>query len=199
MPLSGNNRMARLQRVFMDTSELFPFTIMDVLLTLSEDLLFTWVWTDEVLDEWEQVIVREGQRTPESAASVSAAVRAHFGKYQIDPELYRGKITDDLSPDHDDRIHAAAVIHGGVDVLLTRNMKHLRTQPVLAAGVKVITSDDFLVDLLKRRRQGVVESFTQVAAAKRNPPMTAGEFADRVATAGAPKFAERLRPLLAES
>lgn len=40
--------MTRLQRVFIDTSELFPFTIMDVLLTLAEDFLFTWTWTDEL-------------------------------------------------------------------------------------------------------------------------------------------------------
>ncbi|MFT4084729.1 MAG: hypothetical protein QM638_19290 [Nocardioides sp.] len=77
--------MARLERVFIDTSELFPFTIMDVLLTLSEDFLFTWVWTDELLDEWERVIVREGKRSPESAASVVAAVRTYFGRYRIDP------------------------------------------------------------------------------------------------------------------
>ncbi|HMR48630.1 MAG TPA: PIN domain-containing protein [Arachnia sp.] len=140
---------------------------MDVLLTLSEDFLFTWVWTDEVLDEWEEVIVREGKRTAGSAASVSTAVRIHFSKYRIAPSLYCDKITDDLSPDPGDRIHAAAVIYGDVDVLLTRNMKHLRTKPVLAAGVKVITSDDFLLDLLRRRRQGVVESFTRAAAAKR--------------------------------
>lgn len=188
--------MARLQRVLIDTSELFPFTIMDLLLSMSEDFLFTWVWTDEVLDEWEEVIVREGQRTRESAASVSAAVRTHFGKDRIDPDLYRDKITDDLSPDPHDRVHAAAVIHGDLDVLLTRNMEHLRTKPVLAAGVKVITSDEFLVGLLKRRRQGVVKSFTRAAAARKNPPMTADEFADKIATAGAPKFAGRLRPLL---
>lgn len=77
--------MAGLQRVFIDTSELFPFTIMDVLLTLAEDFLFTWVWTDEVLDEWEEVIVREGKRTPDSAASVAIAVRSHFARYRIDP------------------------------------------------------------------------------------------------------------------
>jgi len=53
--------------VFIDTSELLPFTIMDVLLGLSEDLLFTWVWTDELLDEWEHVIVGHGQRSPASA------------------------------------------------------------------------------------------------------------------------------------
>ncbi|MFT4165781.1 MAG: PIN domain-containing protein [Microlunatus sp.] len=187
--------MAPLQRVFIDTSELVPFTIMDLLLTLSEDLLFTWVWTDEVLDEWEEVIVREGQRTPESAASVSAAVRQHFGRYGINPILYRDKITDDLSPVPDDRAHAAAVIYGNVDVLLTRNMKGLRTKPVLAAGVKVMTSDEFLIDLLKRRRQGVIESFTRTAA-KRNPPVTAYALTDKIAAAGAPKFTERLRPHL---
>jgi len=128
--------VARLQRVFIDTSELFPFTSMDVLLTLSEDFLFTWGWTDELLDEWEEVIVREGKPTPESAASVAAAVRAHFSRYRIDPALYRDKITDDLSPDPDDRVHAAAAIYGDVDVPLTQNQKHLRTKPVLAAGVK---------------------------------------------------------------
>jgi len=122
--------VARLQRVFIETSELFPFTIMDVLLTLSEGFLFTWVWTDEFLDEWEKVIVREGKRTPESAASVAAAVRTHFSRYRIDPAVYRDKITDDLSPDPDDRMLAAAAIYGDVDVLLTRNLKHLRTKPV---------------------------------------------------------------------
>ncbi len=188
--------MARPQRVFIDTSELFPFTTMDVLLTLAEDFLFTWVWTDEVLAEWEEVIIREGKRTPASAASVSSAVRQHFGRYRIEPGRYRDKVTDDLSPDPDDRAHAAAVIHGDVDVLLTRNMRHLRTAPVLAAGVKVITSDEFLVDLLNRHRQGVLESFTRAAASKKSPPVTALQLADKIATAGAPKFAQRLHALL---
>lgn len=185
--------MARLQRVFIDTSELFPFTIMDVLLSLSEDLLFTWVWTDEGLAEWQDVIVREGQRTAQSAESVAAAVRTHFGRNRIDPELYRDRTTDDLSPDPDDRVHAAACIHGDVDVLLTRNMKHLRTKPVLDAGVKVITSDDFLCNLLTAKRKGVVESFTRAANAKKNPPVTPEQLADKIAAAGAPKFAKRMQ------
>lgn len=189
--------MAGLQRVFIDTSELFPFTVMDVLLTLAEDFLFTWVWTDEVLDEWEEVIVREGKRTPESAASVAIAVRSHFARYRIDPALYRDKVTDDLSPDPDDRIHAAAAIHGDVDVLLTRNLKHLRTPQVLAAGVTVITSDDFLCNLLNAHRRGVLESFARAAESRKSPPTTPGELATKIAIAGASRFAERLRPSLA--
>lgn len=185
--------MARLQRVFIDTSELFPFTIMDVLLTLAEDFLFTWVWTDELLAEWQDVIVREGERTPESAASVAAAVRTHFGRYRIEPARYIDKITDDLSPDPNDRVLAAAAIHGDVDVLLTRNLRHLRTEPVLNAGVEVITSDDFLCALLTRHNRDVVESFIRAADSKRNPPTTPRELADRISAAGAQRFAERLR------
>lgn len=188
--------MARLQRVFIDTSELFPFTIMDVLLTMAEDLLFTWVWTDELLDEWERVIVREGERTPESARSVADAVRSYFGPYRISPELYREQITDDLSPDPDDRAHAAACIHGDVDVLLTRNLKDFQAAAIVKAGVQVMTADTFLSDLLSRRRPAVIESFTRAANARKNPPVSTANFANIVANAGAPGFAERLKDQL---
>ncbi|MDF1488400.1 PIN domain-containing protein [Tessaracoccus caeni] len=190
--------MARLQRVFIDTSELFPFTIMDVLLTMSEDFLFTWVWTDELLEEWEEVIVREGVRTPESARSVTDAVRTHFSRYRIDGGLYRGKASDDLSPDPGDRLHAAACIYGDVDVLLTRNLKDFQAPALAQAGVQVITSDTFLSKLLSDRHRAVVESFTRAASSKKNPPMTAAELTDAIARAGAPQFAEYLRPHLDE-
>lgn len=189
--------MARLQLVFIDTSELFPFTIIDVLLTMSEDFLFTWVWTDELLDEWEQVIVREDMRAPESARSVTDAVRTHFGRYRIDGRLYQGKASDDLSPDPGDRLHAAACIYGDVDVLLTRNLKDFQALAIAQAGVQVMTSDSFLIKLLSHRRQAVVESITRAADSKKNPHMTSAELANSIERAGAPQFAERLRPHLA--
>ncbi len=179
--------MARQQRVFIDTSELFPFTIMDVLLTLSEDFLFTWVWTDELLDEWEDVIVREGMRTPESAHSVTDAVRAHFGRYRIDPGLYRDKVTDDLSPptlaiaSTPRRACTAASTCCSPGTLNTSSLR-----PSLRPGVQVMTSDTFLSTLLTRRRAAVIESFNRAAEAKNNPPVTPVQLADRIAAAGAP-------------
>lgn len=184
--------MARLRRVFIDTSELYPFTMMDVLLTMAEDLLFTWVWTDEVLDEWERVIVEDGLRTPESARSVTDAVRRYFGRYRIDPARYRDRVTGDLSLDPDDRVHAAACIHGDVDVLVTHNLKDYRAAPIAAAAVAVMTADDFLCELLARRPAATAESFARAASRKRNPPMTATELADRIAGAGAAGFAQRV-------
>ncbi|MFT4084730.1 MAG: hypothetical protein QM638_19295 [Nocardioides sp.] len=81
-------------------------------------------------------------------------------------------------------------------MLLTRNLKHLRTKPVLAAGVEVITADEFLCALLTRRRRAVIESFTRAADSERNPPMTAAELTEKIATAGAPRFADRVGSLV---
>jgi len=166
---------------------------MDVLLTMSEDLLFTWVWTDETLDEWETVIVRQGMRTANSARAVTDAVRKYFGKYRIDESLYRGKELETFSPDPGDRLHAAACIYGDVDVLLTRNLKDFQTAAIVQAGVKVMTADAFLCDLLQVHRQAVVESFTRAANTRKNPPTTVGKFADVVAAAGAPRFARMFK------
>jgi len=180
---------ARLDRVFIDTSELFPFTLMDVMLGLSEDLLFTWVWTDELLEEWEHVIVEHGQRSPSSAASVTKAVRTYFGAYRIPTDIYQHRVTDDLSPDPADRVHAAACLYGNVQVLLTRNTKHLSSPRLSQAGVEVMNADQYLCRLFKRHPEAVTESFGRTTASKSNPPIAMEEMAERVHRAGAPKFA----------
>ena len=189
--------MDRLDRVFIDTSELFPFTIMDVLLTLTENRMFIWVWTDELLDEWEEVIVREGQRTVESARSVTTAIRAHFGHRRIDPAKYRDRIAEDLSPDPDDRAHVAACLDGRANVLVTRNLKHYRSPKLADHGVRVTTADNYLCELLRRRPDAVADSFASTANARTRPPVTPHELADRIAAAGAPVFAVRIQPQLA--
>ena len=76
-------------RVFVDANELLPFSVMDLLLLLAEDLLIDFVWSDELIDEWERVIVREGRRTSETARAVSDAVRRFFATTRIDPLAYR--------------------------------------------------------------------------------------------------------------
>lgn len=89
--------MARAPRVFIDTNELFPFTVMDTLLTLAEERVITWVWTDELLAEWETVIVREGRRTADAAASVAQAVRRAFGRGRLEAERYLPLQSDALA------------------------------------------------------------------------------------------------------
>lgn len=182
----------RVERVFIDTNELFPFTVMDVLLTLSEGRLFDWVWTDELLDEWESVIVRQKRRDAASARSITNTVRTWFGTSRLDPTDYRHLITDELSPDEADRAHVAACLGGRVNVLLTRNTKDF-PQPLLAtAGVRIMTADDYLVGLLHRHSRVVVDACAGLAATKTRPPVTSCELTERLHRAGASRFAARL-------
>ncbi|MFH8513843.1 hypothetical protein ACH4CE_01575 [Streptomyces gelaticus] len=68
-------------RVFVDTNVLFPFSVMDVMLALTEDSVHEIVWSERLLAEWERVIVREGRRSAESAAAVAQAVRRFFADW----------------------------------------------------------------------------------------------------------------------
>ena len=94
---------------------------MDLVLSLAEDLLLDFMWSDELLAEWEQVIVREGKRTPEAARSVSEAIRRFFVTTRIDPLTYRDRVGSVPGSDPADRVHTAACAFGGATVLLTRN------------------------------------------------------------------------------
>ena len=49
-------------RVLADTNVLFPFSLMDLMLALSQDRIHTLLWSNRLLDEWERVIVREQHR-----------------------------------------------------------------------------------------------------------------------------------------
>ena len=157
---------------------------MDVLLTLSEDRLFDWMWTDERLDEWESVIVREKKRTASSARSVTSTVRHGFASSRLDPATYRHLITDDLSPDVADRAHVAACIGGNVDVVLTRNTKDFPVDRLARENVRVRTSDDYLVELLGRHPQAVQESVSRLAASRTQPSMTRCELVAQMDRAG---------------
>ena len=181
-----------LDRVFVDSNELFPFSVMDLVLSLAEHRLIDFVWTDELLDEWERVIVREKWRDAASAKSVAATVRQFFDDSQIDPADYRDLPWPEL-PDPDDRVHATAAI-AGADVLLTRNLDDFPTH--LLGSVRVTTTDVYLAELLQRRRRDFVNVLIGLASEKRRPPVTPCEYVARLDGAGCPTLAASLRRLL---
>jgi hypothetical protein len=111
----------------------------------------------------------------------------------IEAGTYIDDITDDLSPDPGDRAHVAACLGGRATVLLTRNLKDFAAPALAASGVRVLTADDYLVDLLRRRPRAVVDGLRQTATARKNPPTSTAELLDRLEHAGAPRLALELR------
>jgi hypothetical protein len=77
-------------RVFVDTNVLFPFSVMDLMLALTEDGVHELMWSEALLAEWERVIVREQRRSAASAASVTAAIREFFPECEVPPLAARG-------------------------------------------------------------------------------------------------------------
>jgi hypothetical protein len=67
---------------------------MDLMLALSEDSIHDVMWTDDLLDERERVIVREHRRSPDAAAAITATIREFFADTRITAENYRTLITD---------------------------------------------------------------------------------------------------------
>jgi hypothetical protein len=70
--------VAKIDKAFIDTSELFPFTVMDLLLTLADQFVWTRIWTDELLDGWERVIVETKHRAPNRRSRLPTPY-AYFG------------------------------------------------------------------------------------------------------------------------
>src|SRR5262249_59112809 len=100
---------------------LFPFSVMDLILALTEDGIHSTLWTDALLDEWERVIVRSGRRSVSSAAAVTAAVRKFFPDAEVPLADYAGLIAGMPGDDPDDRVHMAAAVAGRATHLVTHH------------------------------------------------------------------------------
>lgn len=185
--------MSGRDRVFVDANELFPFSVMDLVLALAEDLLIDFVWTDELLDEWERVIVREGQRTPETARSVSEAIRRFFVTTRIDPATYHHRVEDVPGPDPDDRAHTAACAYGGATVLLTRNRRDFPEEFLAGHGVTVMSADDYLTGLLRRRPATFLDTVRRLAGTKQRPAVSPCDLATGLGRGGAVRLSGGLQ------
>jgi predicted nucleic acid-binding protein len=84
------------------------------------------MWTDDLLDEWERVIVRRERRSAEAAAAITAAIREFFADTRIPTETYRSLIAEVEGPDPDDNVHMAAAVAGQVETLVTWDDGELR-------------------------------------------------------------------------
>jgi predicted nucleic acid-binding protein len=111
-------------RVLADTNVLFPFSLMDLMLALSQDRIHTLLWSDRLLDEWERVIVREQHRSPTAAAAITRAIRDYFPENRVPDTDYKDLLATLEGPDPDDLHHmaAAAAAAGRAGTLITWNL-----------------------------------------------------------------------------
>jgi predicted nucleic acid-binding protein len=185
-------------RVLADTNVLFPFSLMDLMLALSQDRIHTLLWSDRLLDEWERVIVREQHRSPAAAAAIAAAIRDYFPENRVAEARYKHLLAELDGPDPDDLHHLAAAAAGGANTLISWNLSDFPAETLAPLGITATDPDTYLCALLEREPTEVTETLHRMAAEKRRPPMTTLDLTDALARAGVPVFASRARRQLTE-
>lgn len=77
-------------------------------------------------------------------------------------------------------------------MLLTRNRRDFPVEHLAANGVTLMSADDYLRDLLRRRPTDTLTTVRRLAAEKRNPPRSPCGLVKGLRHAGATRFAGRL-------
>jgi predicted nucleic acid-binding protein len=186
------------QRIFVDTNVLFPFSVMDVLLALTEDGIHEVLWTEALLEEWARVVTRDHGRSTATAASITDAIREFFADCEVPEADYAHLVPDMPGKDADDRSHMAAAIAGGARVLVTWNRSDFPTEPLSQHGLRVMDPDDYLCQLVDDVPDEVAATVVRLAGEKQRPRMSTLELVDALEKAGVPRFAGTLRERLSD-
>ncbi len=186
-------------RIFVDTNVLFPFSVMDLMLALTEDGVHEVLWSDALLDEWERVIVRQQRRSAESAASITAVIREFFADSQVPASSFAHMVDDMPSQDPDDRHHIAAAVAGNAEMIVTWNRSDFPAAPLRALCLRVVDPDEYLQELFSEVPDEVVATVVRLAEEKRRPPLTPYDLVGMFAKVGVPIFADRVRERLDRS
>jgi excisionase family DNA binding protein len=182
-------------KVFIDTNVLFPFSVMDLMLALTEDGIHDVMWSDDLLDEWEHVIVRERRRSPDAAAAITATIRQFFADSRIPAESYRDLIAEVDGPDPDDNAHMAAAVAGQAESLVTWNARDFDCGFIRKHAITIMDPDEYLCALYEEFPGEVLATIAKLAASKRRPPMRPVDLIDALDRAGVKEFASLMRSL----
>jgi predicted nucleic acid-binding protein len=117
------------------------------MLALTEDGIHDLVWSDDLLDEWERVIVREQHRSPDAAAAIAATIRQFFADTRIPVESYRGLIAQVDGPHPDDNAHMEAAGAGQAESLVTWNVKDFDCDFITKHAIRIMDPDEYLCAL----------------------------------------------------
>jgi predicted nucleic acid-binding protein len=178
----------------LDACVLVPFYLCDTLLRAAEAGLYQPRWSRDILEEVERALLERLRAAPGRVRRLLAAIRATFPEAQ---EIgYRG-LVESMTNDPGDRHVLALAVHARADVIVTRNLRHFPRSALAPYGLRAVSPDAFLLDLLDRDRSRMVSILFQQASDYHAPPLTPEAIAGRLREL-VPRYAAALRSLLVE-
>jgi predicted nucleic acid-binding protein len=129
----------------LDTNVIFPIEIRDLLFWFAHFELYTPKWSQQIFDEWIEVMKRKGISDDEIQKRTSRANAAFpdalFSNYEALIESV------DL-PDEKDRHVLAAAIKTNANLIVTNNLKDFPQEILEAYSLSAKSADDFLTDII---------------------------------------------------
>lgn len=174
----------------LDTNALFSATLSDTLLRCAEEELFRPLWSQDILDELQRILIREAGLTADKTQRRINRMQAAFPTAQV--QGYESLIQA-MSCDAKDRHVLAAAVKASAQVIVTFNVRDFPPSSVAAFGIGVVTPDSFLMDQLDLYPDRLRRAIDKQLKASRQPRLTKDELLSRLQRAGVPGFAQVLR------
>ena len=176
---------------FLDASVLYPALLRNILIRLAIDDLYRAFWSQRVHDEWTNALLRD--RPHLLRASIERTRR--LVEESIDDAMVRGyePLIETLKlPDADDRHVLAAAIHGGVQLIVTANLRDFPKATLARHDIEAQHPDAFILRLFTGGQDEVLGTIRRLRNGLRRPPMTAAELLAAMTRQGLSASAEAL-------
>ena len=185
----------RRDRGVLDASVLYPEPVRSLLLWIATEEGFDPCWTERILEETRRNLIAEGAVSSAQWEDLRVAMQDAFPEALIE-QADANAIEQEMPNDPKDRHVLAAAVAAGVELIVTNNVKHFRQVDIDSVGVRAMTADQFLSDLLDAVPSIVLRALEEYVARMRNPRQwSVAELLGRLAGLGrgdalAPRFAE---------
>lgn len=174
----------------LDANVLHPQITVDLLLRLAERGLFRVVWSDQILDEVHDSLVRRGLDDVRIRRRIEM-MKAAFPEAMVeDIAPYLDSVPPDV--DGDDHHVVAAALAGKADAVVTNNLAHFPADRLALLGLDVQSLDDFLLNQWTLDPATVVDALLEMEADRDRPPKTVDELLAALEP-HAPSFAAAVR------
>lgn len=176
--------------VLFDTNVLYGSYINDLVLRLAERRLFRPLWSEDILDELQNALLRD---RPESAhGALSRRVEAM--RTAFPDAIVQGyhSLVPAMTCDPKDRHVLAAAVRSNAALLVTFNLADFPDDSTSPFRIEVVHPDQFLIDQLDLHPGQTVRVVKQLLRDYKNPPTDTSRYLGRLRKSGLPDFAAEL-------
>lgn len=180
-------------KALLDANVLYSVIARDLLFWFAYYDLFIPKWSEDIINEWKEVILEKGFSEEEATKRINITNNAF--KDAIIYE-YQDLIPQLQLEDKDDRHVLAAAIKEKVDVIVTFNIKDFPDEYLSSFNIYAKHPDDFLVDIIDLNSDTAIEAFKEMVLSKKNPIMDEFNVLDSLRKIGLKNTADYLHAKL---